>query len=105
MIYCLLIGGAPDNMKATVSSFCAETEMADALRLKAVTNGLTTDKFGGRNCIILTKHLTPDKQNVTVLIGNERRARFGGFTPGVDDVHNTLTTNEVSMRVHHTMQV
>ena len=105
MIYCLLVGGEPDNMKVTVSSFCAETEMAHALRLKAATNGLTTDKFGGRNCIILTEHLTPDKQKVIVLIGNERRARFGDFTPGVDDVRNTLTPNEVSMRVHYATPV
>jgi hypothetical protein len=101
MIYCLLIGGEPDNMKVTVSSFCAETEMAQSLRLKATTNGLTTDKFGGKNCIILTEHLTPDTQKVLVLIGNERKAKFGDFTPGVDDVHNTLIPNEVSMRVHY----
>jgi hypothetical protein len=105
MIYCLLIGGESDNMKVTVSSFCAETEMARALRLKAATNGLTTDRFGGRNCIILTEHLTPDKQKVIALIGNEKRARFADFTPGVDDVHNTLTPNEVSMRVHYARQV
>ena len=105
MIYCLLIGGESDNMKVTVSSFCAETEMAHALRVKAVTNGLTTDKFGGRNCIILTEHLTPDKQKVIALIGNERKARFGDFTPGVDDVNNTLIPNELSMRVHYTRQV
>jgi len=105
MIYCLLIGGESDNMKVTVSSFCAETEMAHALRLKAATNGLTTDKFGGRNCIILTEHLTPDQQKVIALIGNERRARFGDFTPGVDDVHNTLIPSEVSMRVHYARQV
>jgi hypothetical protein len=101
MIYCLLIGGAQDNMKVTASSFCAETEMAHALRVKATTSGLTTDKFGGRTCIILTEHITPEKQKVIVLIGNERRAQFGDFTPGVDDVHNTLRPNEISMRVRY----
>ena len=100
-IYCLLLGGAPNDMKATVSNFCAETEMAQSLRMKASTDGLTTDKFDGRNCIILTKHLTPERQKVMVLIGQERKARFGHFSPGIDDVHNTLMPNEVSMQVHY----
>jgi len=97
-IYCLLVGGTPDNMKVTVSSFCAETEMAHALRIKASTGGLTTDKFGGRNCIIRTEHVTPERQKVIVVIGQEKKAHFGDFSPGVDDVHNTLTPNELSMR-------
>ena len=100
-IYCLLLGGEPGNMKVTVSSFCAETEMAHALRMKASTGGLTTDKFDGRNCIILTEHLTPERQKVIVLIGEERKACFGSFSLGVDDVHNTLTPNEVSMRFNY----
>jgi hypothetical protein len=100
-VYCLLLGGTPEDMKVTVSSFCAETEMAQALRVKASTAGLTTDKFDGRNCIILTEHLTPKRQRVIVLIGHEQKARFGNFTPGVDDVHNTLTSNEVSMQSHY----
>jgi hypothetical protein len=97
-IYCLLLGTAPENIKVTVSSFCAETEMAKALAMKASTGGLTTDKFNGRNCIILTEHLTPKRQKVIVLIGHEQKAKFGNFAPGVDDVHNTLTSNELSMR-------
>jgi hypothetical protein len=100
-IYCLLLGGPPENMKVTVSNFCAETEMAQALRMEASTRGLTTDKFDGRNCIILTEHLTPDRQKVIVLIGEEKKAHFGSFSPGVDDVHNTLTPNEVSIRVRY----
>jgi hypothetical protein len=99
MIYCLLLGGSSDDMKVTVSSFCAETEMAQALRMKASTGGLTTDKFGGRNCIILTEHLTPDRQKVSVLIGEERKAQFGEFAPGADDAGNTLFSSELSMRV------
>lgn len=102
MIYCLLVGGGPDGLKVTASSFCAETEMARSLRVKAATNGLATGRFNGRNCIILTEHMTREKQKVIVLIGNERRARFGDFAPGVDDVHNTLRPNEVSMRVQYT---
>jgi hypothetical protein len=100
-IYCLLLAGTSDEIKVTVSNFCGETEMAQSLRMKASTGGLTTDKFEGKNCIILTQHLSADRQKVTVLIGQERKARFGDFTPGVDDVHNTLTPNEVSMRVHY----
>lgn len=100
-IYCLLLAGTSDDMRVTVSNFCAETEMAQSLRMKASTGGLTTDKFGGKNCIIVTQHLTRERQKVTVLIGQEKKARFGDFTAGVDDVHNTLTHNELSMRVHH----
>jgi hypothetical protein len=39
--------------------------------VKASTKGLNTDKFNGHNCIILTEHLTPDKQRVIVLIGKK----------------------------------
>ena len=99
-VYCLLLGGAPENMKATVASFCAEIEMARALRIKASTGGLTTDKFDGRNCIILTEHVTQGRQKVIVLIGEERKEQFASFSVGVDDVHNTLTHNEVSMLSH-----
>ena len=102
MVYCLLIGGEPHNMKVTASSFCAETEMARSLRVIAATDGLTTDKFNGKNCIIVTEHITPEKQNVAVLIGNERRVRFGDFNAGFVDVNNVLTQNEVSVRVEYT---
>lgn len=100
-IYCLLLGGEPTSMKVTFSTFCAETEMARALRVKASTNGLNTDKFNGCNCIIHTEHLTPDRQRVTVLIGKERTVRFGDFTVGIDDANNTLTVNELTTKFHY----
>jgi hypothetical protein len=95
-IYCLLLGGEPTGMGVTYSAFCAETEMAQMLRVKASTNGLSTDKFGGRNCTIRTSHLTPENHRVIVSIGEETKLSFGQLGKvGFNDLHNTLFCNEV----------
>jgi hypothetical protein len=36
-IYCVLLGGEPTSMKVTFCTFCAETEMARVLKVKAAT--------------------------------------------------------------------
>jgi len=59
-IYCFLLGDGPAQMRVTSANFCAETEIAQMLRVKAMTGGLSTDKFDGRNCTIRTAPLTPE---------------------------------------------
>jgi hypothetical protein len=83
-------------MKVTLSSFCAETEMAQMLKVKAMTGGLSTDKFGGRNCTIQTAPLTPENHKVIVSIGKETMMPFGDYSFGFDDFQNTLFENERS---------
>ena len=101
-IYCLLLGGEPERMKTTFASFCAETEMARVLQVKAATGGLSTDKLGGRNCLIHTSTLTPTNHEVIVSIGKERTQSFAGFGPiGVNDLHNTLFSNELSTKIFY----
>ena len=101
-IYCLLLGGEPERMKTTFASFCAETEMARVLRVKAATGGLSTDKLGGRNCLVHTGPLTVSNHRVIVSIGKERTQSFAGFGPiGVDDLHNTLFSNELSTKIFY----
>jgi hypothetical protein len=98
----MLLGGESTNMKVTFCTFCAETEMARALRVKASTNGLNTDKLNGRNCVIHTAPLMPDNHRVIVSIGEEMRLPFGAMgSIGVDDFHNALTANELTTRFHY----
>lgn len=101
-IYCLLLGGGPSRMKVTFCSFCAETEMAQMLRIKAVTGGLNTDKLDGRNCTIHTAPLKPDNHKVIVSIGKETVlpfANLGGF--GWNDLSNALFENELSTHLSY----
>jgi hypothetical protein len=94
-IYCLLLGGGPSEMKVTSCCFCAETEMAQMLRVKTITGGLSTDKFDGRNCTIHTVPFTPETSKVIVSIGKDTMLPPGksdGFR--MDDLLNTLYENE-----------
>jgi hypothetical protein len=101
-IYCMLLGGETTSMKVTSCTFGAETGMARVLKVKASTNGLSTDKFNGRNCVIHTAPLAPDKHRVIVTIGEETRLPFGTTDSiGVDDFHNVLTPNELTTRFHY----
>ena len=98
-IYCVLLGGAPSEMKVTWCSFCAETEMAEMLKMKTITGGLNTDKFGGRNCTIYTTPLTPENHRVVVTIGKEWTHSLGELgSVGQDDYQNALFENELSSR-------
>lgn len=99
-VYCLLLDGGPEKMKVTFSSFCAETEMAQMLRVKAITGGLSTDKFDGRNCTINTAPSTRENHRIIVSIGKETVLPFGSFgSVGVDDFTNTLFENELQTHV------
>jgi hypothetical protein len=97
-IYCWPIGGDPSRLKATFSTFCAETEMSKMLKVKASTGGLNTNKFGDRNCTIRTSRLSPENHRVFVSIGRETvlPSPLGRFS--FDDVNNTLFCNEVQTR-------
>jgi hypothetical protein len=99
-IYCILLGGEPAQMKVTSCTVCAETEMARVLKVKTSTNGLSTDKFNGRTCIIHAAPLTNDNHSVIVSIGKETTLPFGAMGRiGVDDFHNALHCNE--LRTNH----
>jgi hypothetical protein len=95
-VYCLLLGGEPQTMKLTSCCFCAETEMAQMLRVKAATGGLNTDKLEGRNCTIHTASLTREKHRVAVSIGKETTVPFGVLGNfGITDFTNSLFENEL----------
>ncbi|HKN21719.1 MAG TPA: hypothetical protein VJX73_09895 [Terracidiphilus sp.] len=93
--YCLLLGGESPNLKATFANFGAETEIAQTLRIKAATNGLDTDRLGGRNCIIETSPLTPQNHEVLVTIGKEKKVTVGEEIEIIfSDLYNTLHSHE-----------
>lgn len=94
IIYCFLLAGEGMQMKLTSCSFCAETEMAQVLKVKARTGGLSTDRFNGRNCTIRTELGTAENHRVTVSIGTETMIPLGDFNIGFDDFQNTLFENE-----------
>jgi hypothetical protein len=94
-VYCWLIGGDPNQLKATFVNFCAETEMSRMLKIKAATGGLNTDKFGERNCTIRTSPLAPDNHRVIVSIGRETALPGPLAKFSFDDFYNTLFCNEV----------
>jgi hypothetical protein len=95
-VYCFLLGDGPAQMRVTSANFCAETEMAQMLRVKAMTGGLSTDKLNGRNCTIRTEPLTAENHKVTVWIGKETVIPCGAFGSfGIDDYNNTLFANEL----------
>ncbi|MGC1188007.1 MAG: hypothetical protein WA871_11510 [Candidatus Acidiferrales bacterium] len=94
-VYCLLIGDGPVDLKVTYCSFCAEREMAEVLRIKARTGGLSTDRFDGRNCTIVTSPLTPENHRLIVSIGKETPVPMGHLgTFGFDDFQNALFEKE-----------
>ena len=89
-------------MRVTLCSFCAETEMAQVLRMKAATNGLCTDKLDGRNCTIRTAPFEADNHKVIVTIGREIVLPFGGFGSfGSDDLNNALFGSEEHTRASY----
>lgn len=99
-IHCLLLGGETSRLKLTFSTFCAETEMAKALQVKASTNGLTTDKFDGRNCTINTARFVPQNHEVIISIGKEMVMPVGKLgNIGISDFENTLFCNEVRTHI------
>jgi hypothetical protein len=101
-IYCFLLGGGPSDMKATYASFCAETEMAQMLRIKAIAGGLNSDKLNGRNCTIHTEPLMPDNHKVVVSIGKETTIPPGhAISFGFSDFNNTLFENELITHISY----
>jgi hypothetical protein len=71
--------------------------MAQMLKMKAATGGLSTDKFYGRNCTIHTSPLTLENHRVVVSIGKETTIPGGGsISFGLDDFTNTLADNELT---------
>jgi hypothetical protein len=96
IIYCFLLGDGPAKMRLTSCSFCAETEMAQMLRVKAFTGGLSTNRFDGQNCTIRTAPLTAGNHKVVVSIGKETTIPFGDWGSfGIDDFNNALYQNEL----------
>ena len=102
-VYCFLLGGDLPKMKATYCCFCAETEMAEMLRVKTASEGLSTDKLGGRNCAIHTVPLSPETCKVVVSIGMDTIVPPGkadGFR--LDDFLNTVCENELHTHLSYT---
>jgi hypothetical protein len=98
-IYCVLLGGGPSKMVVSWCSFCAETEMAQMLKVKTATRGLNTARFDGRNCTIYTAPLTPENHKVVVTIGKEQMHSLGNLgNIGQDDYQNALFENELTTR-------
>jgi hypothetical protein len=94
-IYCMLLGGGTDTIKLSFTGFCAETEMAKVLKVKAATKGLNTDRFEERNCVIHTTSLAKANHRVIITIGHETTIPCGAFGKfGFDDYINTLFCNE-----------
>jgi len=101
-VYSLVLGGGGrSEMKVTYCCFCAEKEMAQMLKVKTATGGLSTDKLNGRNCTIRTAPLTPSNHRVVVSIGNERTVQFGGGNFGVNDLSNALFENEQQTTLYY----
>jgi hypothetical protein len=77
------------------SCFTIEADTARVLRIKAATNGLSTDRFGDRNCTVRTQRLLPEQHEVIVSIGKEKTFHVEGWGSfGADDFHNVLASCE-----------
>jgi hypothetical protein len=101
-VYCVLLGGESPDLKVTWCNFCAETEMSEMLKIKAATKGLSTDKFGGRNCTIRTERLLEHSHRVVVSIGNEPAFQFGPLGRFyLSDLKNALFENEMHTKVSY----
>jgi hypothetical protein len=101
-VYCVLIGGDDKTLKVTWCNFCAETQMAEMLRIKAATGGLSTDKFDGHNCTIRTEPLESANHRVIVSIGSEPTVTFGQFGRfHLSDLNNVLCENEMHTQVSY----
>ena len=93
--HCMWLDPDETRPKFSYSCFTIETETARVLRVKATTGGLSTDRFGDRNCTIRTGPLTPEQHEVVVSIGKEKVFRFEGWGDfGADDFHNVLYCRE-----------
>lgn len=93
--YCVLLGGESSDLKVTWCNFCAETEMADMLKIKAATKDLSTDKIEGKNCTSRTEPLLEHDHRVVISIGNEPVFEFGPLGRFyLSDLNNALFENE-----------
>jgi hypothetical protein len=61
-IGCTWFAGGPDEYQVSQLVFCADTDMARVLRIKAETGGLNTDQLDGKNC-----HIWPFPEYMEVL--------------------------------------
>lgn len=101
-VYCILLGGDGTSFKVTWCNFCAETEMAEMLKIKTLAGGLNTDKFDGRNCTIRTEPFTATNHRVIVSIGTEPSLDFGPLGKFYhSDIINTLHENELHTTVSY----
>jgi hypothetical protein len=95
VIHCIHLSRDETAPWVSYSYFTMDTQVARVLRVKATTGGLSTDRFGDRNCTIGTGRLTPQHHEVIVSIGKEMVIpveNWGSF--GVDDVHHVLKCSE-----------
>jgi hypothetical protein len=100
VVHCIWLDPDEKRPKFSYSCFTMDTEAARVLRVKAATGGLTTDRFGGRNCTIRTRPLTPEQHEVVVSIGKEKVFRYEGWGDfGADDWLNTLACCEEVTRL------
>ncbi len=99
-VHCLWFSTDHTQPKFSYSGFAVESDVARVLRIKAATDGLSTDRFGERNCTIRTTALTSQHHEVIVSIGKERRVPAKGWGEfGADDFRNVLFACESITRV------
>src|SRR5208282_619566 len=78
--HCILLSSDFEKTpKMSYSCFTIEADTARVLRIKQATNGLSTDRFGDRNCTIRTQGLSPEQHEVIVSIGKEKTFHFEGW--------------------------
>ncbi|HEV3387087.1 MAG TPA: hypothetical protein VG097_19870 [Gemmata sp.] len=101
VVHCILLSSDFEKTpKMSYSCFTIEEDTSRVLRIKAATNGLSTNQFGDRNCTIRTQRLTPDQHEVIVSIGREKTFHFEGWGSfGADDFHNVMTSCEEITRL------
>jgi hypothetical protein len=93
-IVCLLIGGDNSTLKVTSTTFTAETEMTELLKLKSQPGALNTDKFGDKNVRVMLLVDEPGGPANHIYIGNETRLRFGDLEFSQPDSFDVLHDNE-----------
>lgn len=95
VVHCIHLSRDETAPWVSYSSFTMDTQTARVLRVKAATGGLSTDRFGDRNCTLGTGRLTSQFHEVIVSIGKEMVipvTNWGSF--GADDYYHVLHGGE-----------
>ncbi|WP_397568350.1 hypothetical protein [Schlesneria sp. T3-172] len=96
MVGCIWFGDGPSLLQVADMSFCADREMAEVLRTKVKTSGLSTEVCQGKNCHIWPSPELQKQLGPCVAIAEDK---FVNYHPGIPpyrvlDMIHVMRSNE-----------